>query len=364
MKHNTIFSDNINFLKSMDIRSILFFVLAFLLLAAGLTLSILNNLGIIGRTDPTLVNIFEASGKVTDICIEGKYAYLTYNLFEDNDTEIPLETGLQILDAGLRTEPESIINYITPLGADCISVKGDYAFVGGRGLQVLDISDKELPAFISSYPLNIIDTSIIIEEDYAYLAGYDPGSDYSKLHIIDISDAALPVVESVLTIDGKVQDIDLEGGFAYIAAGGNGLVIVDIINKAAPEPIAVLGIPMVSGISVYGNTAYSIGLDFKTIDITDKYNPFISGNCSIPGTGYAICNDERYVYIINGNSYSSEGGAAIFQVIDASDKSSPQVIDSCTVDIPILEQLGTYITGNHSYITGSGNNMHILKLKY
>lgn len=364
MKHNTIFSDNMNFLKSMDIRTILILLLAFLLLVTGLTLSILNNLGIIGRTDPTLVNTFEAPGKVTGMDIEGKYAYLTYNLFEDDDMETPLETGVQIMAAGLRTEPESIINYITPLGADCISVKDDYAFVGGRGLQVLNISDKELPVFISSHPLNIIDTSIIIEENYAYLAGYDPGSDSSKLYIIDISDSALPVVESILTIDGKARDIDLEDEFAYIAAAGNGLVIVDIIDKAAPEPVAVLSMPMVSGISVYGNTAYSIGLDFKAIDITDKHDPYISGNCSIPGTGYAICTDERYAYIINGNSYSGEGGAAIFQVIDVGDKSGPQATSSCTVDIPMLEPLETYITGNHAYITGSGNSMHILKLRY
>jgi hypothetical protein len=365
MKQNSSIPDKTpHLLKPVDIKSIFILLFAFLLLATGLTLSILNNLGIIGRIDPTLVSTFEAQGKVTGIQVEGKYAYLTYNLFEDGTIEVPLETGLQISDTSLSTEPEPIISYITPMGADCLSVSGNYAFVGGRGLQILDISDKEFPAFISSYPLDVVDTCIIVEKDYIYLAGYDPGSDCSKLHIVNISDKTHPVVESIIEIGGMVRDIDLKDGFVYIASGGNGLVIIDIIDKAAPEPTSAMDMPMISGVSIRGNTAYSIGLDFKVIDVSDKLNPHILGTCGIPGTGYDIYADESYAYIINGNSYSGEDGAAIFQIIDIEDSSNPQIRKSCTMDISRLEPLGTYITGNYAYITGSGNTIPILKLKY
>ena len=72
--------------------------------------------------------------------------------------------------------------------------------------------------------------AVAVQGDYAYL-GIGP-----RLVVLDVSDRTQPTLigQSGLLTD-FVQDIVLEETYAYIAAGGAGLKIFDISDKAAPR---------------------------------------------------------------------------------------------------------------------------------
>jgi hypothetical protein len=171
---------------SGNIKFNLILILAAVLIVSGITLSILNNLGIIGKVSPTVIKNYNIHGEVTDIFTETNHAYLTYNIYENDDSITPIETGLQIIDISFKEDPQLITDYKTPMGADCVFVRGDYAYIGGRGLQIVDISDKENPETIASCAMDLDGSHIHIEENYAYIAGYEYTKDCYCLYIVKI----------------------------------------------------------------------------------------------------------------------------------------------------------------------------------
>ena len=77
---------NDNFKMSWNIKFNLILVLAIVLTVSGITLSLLNNLGVIGKLNPIIIRNYNMSGEVTDIFTERNYAYIASG-----------QTGLQII---------------------------------------------------------------------------------------------------------------------------------------------------------------------------------------------------------------------------------------------------------------------------
>ncbi len=71
--------------------------------------------------------------------------------------------------------------------------------------------------------------AVAVSGDYAYIG---QGQDFV---VLDISNPATPSELGRLITNGFVEDIILSGGYAYVADGSNGLVIVDVSNKKAPS---------------------------------------------------------------------------------------------------------------------------------
>ena len=360
-KNRSIKSNN-SIRMSGNIKFSLILVLAAVLIVSGITLSILNNLGIIGKLNPTVIKNYNMHGEVTDIFTETDYAYLTYNIYENDNSETPIETGLQIIDISFKEDPQLITDYKTPMGADCVFVKEDYVYIGGRGLQVIDISDKENPEIVASCSMDLDDSHIHIEEKYAYIAGYEYTKDCYCLYIVDMRDKKDPEIVASYTMDDRVLDIDVKENYTYVANWNSGLQIIDISDKENPEIIGSCDTPITTSVFIEGNYAYIIDYGLQIIDISDKENPYLLGNCPIPGSGYDVYIMKNYAYVVNGKSYSNENDTGSLQIIDISDKENPETIASCFIDILHLESLNIHIEGNYAYIAGSHTGLQIVKL--
>lgn len=117
-----------------------------------------------------------------------------------------------------------------------VQVQFRYAFVcDAGGLKVLDVTDLSHPQFVAELETPAAH-NLYIARTYAYLAAGEDG-----LVIVDVRNPLEPRVDQVYTAGGQINDLhDVKLGitynslFAYLADGHNGLRIVELTSPRTP----------------------------------------------------------------------------------------------------------------------------------
>jgi len=136
--------------------------------------------------------------------------------------------------------PDGILN-----GATFVQTAGNYAYVScNRGIVVVSVEDALHPKVIATIPLKGAAHSAV---QFRYLFALDA----EGLKTIDITDITRPVVKATLPI-ADARDIYIARTYAYIAAGKQGLAIIDVEN---PER---LGAPTFFNAGGAMNDVYSV----------------------------------------------------------------------------------------------------------
>jgi uncharacterized lipoprotein YbaY len=141
-----------------------------------------------------------------------------------------------------------------------------------------------------------------------------------------------PVALSAVNIPGYANNVDVSGDYAYVAAGAEGLQVVDVSDRSNPLVVAALDTDGTAiDIKVVGTMAYiadgEAGL--KIIDITDPLAPVLAGRIDTAGVAQDLVIQLNYAYLAN--------GVAGIEIIDISNPASP-------VSESTLENLGL-VTG-------------------
>lgn len=132
-----------------------------------------------------------------------------------------------------------------------------------------------------------------------------------------------PTALSSIAIPGYANNVDVNGHFAYVAAGAAGLVVVDASNPASPVIVGSIDTPgNANDVRVVGNLAYvadgSAGL--QIIDVSAPASPHIRGTVDTPG-------DASDVIVAGPIAYVADGTAGL-QIVDVSDPSAPVLVRS------------------------------------
>ena len=115
-----------------------------------------------------------------------------------------------------------------------IAIQFRYAFVVDReGLKVLDVSDLGHPRVVPSAAVPLQDVrNIYVARTYAYVAAGKQG-----IAIIDVEKPEQPRLDQMFSADGKLTDVqDIKIGmvdasaFAFVADGKNGLRVLQILS--------------------------------------------------------------------------------------------------------------------------------------
>ena len=120
-----------------------------------------------------------------------------------------------------------------------------------------------------------------------------------------------PTALSFVNIPGFANNVDVNGDFAYVAAGSTGLQVVDVSDRTNPVVVASQDTPgNANDVKVVGNTAFvadgSSGL--QIIDVTDPLSPVIIGAVDTPGVAQDVVVKGSLAYVAD--------GAAGLQIID------------------------------------------------
>jgi hypothetical protein len=115
-----------------------------------------------------------------------------------------------------------------------------------------------------------------------------------------------PTAVSFVTIPGFANSVDVSGDFAFVAAGGSGLQVVNVSpNRTTPQIVASLPIPgNANDVALAGNIAYvamgSGGL--AAVDVTNPLLPALLGTVSTGGNALNVAPRGNTAFVANGNS--------------------------------------------------------------
>lgn len=164
-----------------------------------------------------------------NITVAGNYAYI-----------VSTKTGLSIVDVSKPTAPRLVATVGAPAIVEprAVQVQFRYAFVVDReGLKVVDVTRVDRPR-VAPARVPIADArDIYLLRTYAYVAAGAQG-----LAIIDIEKAEAPGPPTFFDAGGKLNDATgltiaatYAGQYAYVADGKNGLKVIRLIDSGVPN---------------------------------------------------------------------------------------------------------------------------------
>ena len=252
--------------------------------------------------------------RINTAAIDGNYAYCGF------------ENGLMILDISDKTSPELVSQlFLGAQGTYGVAISDHYAYLGvhHRGLIVVDIIDPANPQIIRELSSLQQASKICLMNSYAYVIDQTLG-----LVILNITNPRNPVIDN--TLDNDIEDLFVEGQYAFMAYGRNSFDIYSIANPADPQyistftsPSNTLHITDVTGNSNYIYLCSNEG--FSIIDITIKANPSFAGHYATDIGNQTATVYGHYAYI---SSMLNSGG---MHVVDISNPENPvqiQLFDS------------------------------------
>ena len=126
------------------------------------------------------------------------------------------------LKRALAFNPNGVLN-----GARFVVTAGNYAYIScDRGVVIVSIDDPMKPSVVAEIPLKGA-SHIAIQFRYAFVC------DSEGLKMVDITDVKNPAVKASVPIP-EARDVYVARTYAYIAAGKQGLAIIDVERPEHP----------------------------------------------------------------------------------------------------------------------------------
>jgi hypothetical protein len=304
---------------------------------------------------PAMVNSIEYQWP-NDLSLDGNYLYLLSGM------------AIKIIDITNIMHPVEVCSYNLLEGPREIYVQGNYAYVvvhsvsilagygccgpvyiSGYRLLIVNVTNKKNPEVLGSYDSPVSGAASLsirsVKGNYAYLSenvrrkgsgfcGYDCvpiTTVYQGVRIIDISDKNNPYPIGDYISPSKVDDISVEGDYAYVATTSDGLRIVNITDKTDPYEVSSynpqsLFASRVISVYVVDNYAYVGTMEgLNIIDISDKAQPQEIASFTDGGSPKNTFSAPKSMKIQGDHAYvvcdSIKMGIGI---INISDKENPQ----------------------------------------
>jgi len=295
----------------------------------------------------------------------------------------------------------SALQVFLPVGNYYIPEWTAFVSDGYQGLAILDCSNPSSPSPITTYQDLWGDRTLssFVSENFLYVATQSLANAVGGIQKVDITNMQSPVISNVTETVGIPKDLYVEGDFAYVAEGSNGVTIMYI---ASSFPAVVSNIPLSdarkifvlqNNSSVYAFVANGLNNGMVIIDVTDPYNPLQVSNLPLEGLANDIFVADDIAYLSNGEKgleiidissltapyvlkNISTGGFANgvfaennyvyisdiekgFHVIDCSSPSNAYILGSLEM---ITEPLSIHIAGSYAYLTDNAG-LKIIKIK-
>lgn len=191
-------------------------------------------------------------------------------------------------------------------------LSSDFLVLGAGVLTVVDVSDPQLARPLATLRVPAAHTaSCIAGCRYAWLGGAR-----GRVHVVDLTDPAAPVVRGSFPVPGSVHDVQVDAeGLAWVSTGGGMFVFEPTADPLAPRPVLALpnGTPgafendyILHNMLRRGNTVYVVEED---------WDPLSNGLCANDGafqTG-AVSRDANGSLIVRALDRFSIGRGGVGQ---------------------------------------------------
>jgi len=304
-----------------------------------------GGLRIIDCSDPTIpveVGNFRPEGvwsEAYDVAVVGDHAFV-----ED------YYLGMRVVNVSNPASPSEVGSYQHYSDGRGIAASSNYAYIAADylGLRIVDVSNPNAPTLVGSISVSARSHHVTVSGSYAYLSLFDPYS----VAIIDISNPSNPV--AVGSYPGTWVCTAVDGNYAYLADGMNGMRILDVSNPTSPTVVGNYDPAWgVGRITISGSFAY-VGSDsgLRVLDISDFNAIREVGYYFIPSMPHDndIVVHGSYAYVACGGT-PGFGALRIFDCSEATSVPCPPMslpfID--TFDSPELDSCWTWIREDTSH---------------
>ncbi len=193
-------------------------------------------LAILDVTDPAAPRMrgtYKTLGQAWGVAVLGQTAIVANQM-----------SGIDVLDVSNPDKPVSTGAYFTEGYARDVAVSGSLAYVVDQpsGFSVLDVSKRGAPTEISTQqsaqsPLIVAVSETAGGRRLAGLAGGRGAAGFS-VQVYDVTDPAAPARLSTIKTVGRAPRVAMQGSFAYVADGTEGLQVMDLSDPAHPSRAA------------------------------------------------------------------------------------------------------------------------------
>jgi hypothetical protein len=283
-------------------------------------------------------------GNATDVIVDGHLAYIA-----DGDR------GIQIVDVSNPYSLTGLSSYDTPGNAERLALQGHTLYVADRsgGLQIVDVSDPTNPQNVTAIT-SLPDTfNVALYGGDVVVAAEDGVYTYR----IGAGMTNLPLVGVLAGYDA--WDVRVQGDIAYIAAGADGLVTVDVSDPTNPVFLDqhIQGTtPFYRKLDIQGNRVYVANFYYDTTwralliyNITDPTNlQYLGGRQLTWATDVFIDGEVAFVAVQNTG----------VQILNVSDYSAVPII--ATVGGIPGNVTAIWVQGYHLYIAASNHSDSVI----
>jgi DNA-binding beta-propeller fold protein YncE len=189
------------------------------------------------------------------------------------------------------------------------------------------------PTSLAFIPVPGFANSVDVNGDFAFVAAGGAG-----LQVINIADRTQPVIAAALPLPGNANGVKLLGNFAYVASGSSGLNVIDVSNPLAPLKVGSLSTGANAlNLAVRGTSLYvANGSNLLIADVTNPVAPTTVSVLPLNGT-------------IQGVDVDAQRGLAVV----AAGPSGIYVVDISKPAAPVVR--GTALTGDARNVILGGN---------
>jgi hypothetical protein len=274
------------------------------------------------------VGVFESLGVVVDIEVAGEYVYAlsgwgnTLHLIAVDDPDqaeehvshlfpsfvydfaivdakayLATDSGLRILDVRMPSAPIVLPNLNMP--CEAVAVLGLYAFISDRAgnLAVVDLEHSD-PTIVQFYPRLGNAGKLVFADDRAYLV--DPEG---NVLILSINDKGELGQLGGVFLPKPATRIALLDPYVLIAAGGAGILVVDVTEPAAPVIVATYDTAgYASDLAPEGRYLY-VADGMEGLRVLDAGNPTQLrevGFHTLPGGAIRLAVHNGTIYVASG----------------------------------------------------------------
>jgi hypothetical protein len=252
---------------------------------------------------PVLLSSLNLGGQIGDLAVSGDLAYVA-NYGGTNPGK------LQIVDLSNPFAPRLRGSLELPGNPSGVDLAGSLAAVAtfNGGLQLVDVDNPDVPAILGTVGPDVLRNSVL---DVRLAAGRAYVANLGGLYIVDIANPAsaalLDAFNSVTggAIIGNGQGVDVAGDRAYLAAGGGGLLVLDVSDPTFPILVGTFDTPVYAQkVEVRGDRAYVADREggLQLVDVSNPTAPAALDRLDTLGSAnrLAVANDRVLVADMGG----------------------------------------------------------------